>query len=199
MLTAAPERPPVAFTPSKANAETLSGAHSSRIWSPPHVLTNIALRAAELPFDDVAAAAGGAVLYPASAKARAELADGLEARRCGFMLTRLDTYNTVPAAELPAGASERAAAAGVVTFASPSAVKAWCALLRPDAARSAAVACIGETSATAAAAAGLRRIHFPDAPGVDGWVTAVQDALSGAAPRDAELLAAVAARPPKKS
>ena len=154
--------------------------------------------AAELPDDDVAVAAGGAVLYPASTKARAELADGLAARRCGFALQRLNTYDTVPAALRPAGAAERAAAAGVVTFASPSAVKAWCALLRPEAAKAAAVACIGETSATAAAAAGLRRIHFPDAPGVDGWVQAVHDALAGAAPRDEELLAAVAARPPKE-
>lgn len=145
----------------------------------------------------MAIAAAGAVLYPASSKARAELADGLAARRCGFALHRLDTYTTVPAAHLPAAAAERAADAAVVTFASPSAVKAWLALLAPEAARAAAVACIGETSATAAAAAGLRRIHFPDAPGVDGWVQAVQDALAGAAPRDAELLAALAARAPK--
>ena len=163
-----------------------------------HVIACSRSRAAELPFDDVARASGGAVLYPASSKARAELADGLAARRCGFALTRLDTYTTVPAAELPAGAAGAAAAAACVTFASPSAVKAWCALLPGDVARAPPVACIGETSATAAAAAGLRRIHFPDAPGVDGWVDAVAAALAGAPPRDDELAAAAAAKQQRK-
>jgi uroporphyrinogen-III synthase len=149
--------------------------------------------AAELPADAAAAAARGAVLYPASSKARAELAEGLAARGGVFELTRLDTYDTVPASSLPPDAAAAAAAASVVTFASPSAVKAWCALLPPAAARAPAVACIGETSATACSAAGLERIHFPDAPGVDGWVEAVADALRGAPPRDAELAAARAA------
>jgi uroporphyrinogen-III synthase len=145
----------------------------------------------------VARAAGCAVLYPASSKARAELSDGLAARgACGngcqsFVMTRLDTYTTVPATTLPPGAAAAAAAADVVTFASPSAVKAYCKLLRADGGDDGRlrIACIGETSASAASAAGLRRIHFPDAPGVDGWVEAVQAALAGAAARDEELLA----------
>ena len=38
VLSAAPERPPVAFTPSKANAETLSGALACCIASPSSLL-----------------------------------------------------------------------------------------------------------------------------------------------------------------
>jgi hypothetical protein len=211
VLSAAPERPPVSFTPSKANAETLAGTHAAQ-HTRTHTHAHARARAdadrfrfrssfassAELPCDDVARAAGCAVLYPASSKARAELADGLAARGAcggdcgGFTMTRLDTYTTVPATALPPGAAAAAAAADVVTFASPSAVKAYCKLLRRDdgdGGAAIAIACIGETSASAAGAAGLRRIHFPDAPGVDGWVEAVQAALGGAAPRDAELLA----------
>jgi uroporphyrinogen-III synthase len=153
--------------------------------------------AAELPYDDVAIAAGGAVLYPASTQARAELGDGLAARGCGFALSRLNTYSTAPAATLPPGAAAAAAAAAVVTFASPSAVKAYRALLHDAAAANSdalAFACIGETSASAAAAAGLRRVHFPDAPGVEGWAAAVEAALQGAPPRDDELAARAAAR-----
>lgn len=125
------------------------------------------------------------MLYPASALARAELQRGLAARGC-FLVTRLDTYDTVPCAALPAGAEAAAAAAAVVTFASPSAVKAWTAL-RPAGASGAAVACIGLTSARAAAAAGLRGIYYPDQPGVEGWASAVLEALRGEPARDADL------------
>ena len=103
----------------------------------------------------------------------------------------------MPAARLPPGASSAAASAACITFASPSAVKAYCALLRPlrpAGARPPAVACIGLTSARACAAAGLTRVYYPDAPGVEGWAEAVQAALRGEAPRDEELKALLAKR-----
>lgn len=161
VLTEAPEALPVAFTPSLANAVTL---------------------AAELPFDAAAAAAGGAVLYPASTQARQELASGLAARGC-WALSRMDTYSTGPAPAPTPALAAAAAAADCLTFASPSAVKAFGRLGLP----ARAVACIGETSAAACAAAGLGNIHFPDAPGVEGWAAAVAAALAGAPPRDAWL------------
>ena len=141
------------------------------------------------------------MLYPASALARAELQRGLEARG-GFELVRLNTYDTVPSSRLPEGAAAASASTACVTFASPSAVKAWCALLRPllaSGAQPPAVACIGLTSARAAAAAGLSRVYYPDAPGVEGWAEAVQAALRGDPPRDAELKAMLAQRAAAKA
>jgi len=160
----------VAFTPSVANAETL---------------------AKELPAS--VNAGGGRGLYPASTKAQAELQEGLTAR--GFAVTRLNTYDTVPATSLPPGATQLAARAAVVTFASPSAVKAWAALLQPHLppAGQPRVACIGQTSALAAVRLGLRRVHYPDAPGLDGWAQAVQQALRGEQHRDEELMLLAAA------
>ena len=159
-----------AFTPSLANAETL---------------------AAELPRD--ASGAQQSVLYPASALASRDLQRGLAAR--GFSVTRLDTYDTVPATQLPPGAREAAGRASVVAFASPSAIKAWCALLAPSLQDGGVarlrVACIGLTSARAAVRAGLRGVHYPDAPGLEGWAQAVLAAARGEAARDEELLAAL--------
>jgi uroporphyrinogen-III synthase len=83
----------------------------------------------------------------------------------------------------------RAAAAPVVTFGSPSAVKAWVALVGLEAARSKLSVCIGSTSAKACASAGLdmARVYFPDSPGVEGWVESVERACGehGLAPAEA--------------
>lgn len=38
--------------------------------------------------------------------------------------------------------------------------------------------CIGETSARACAAAGITRVVYPDAPGIEGWVESVLEALA---------------------
>lgn len=147
------------------------------------------LFAAELPLDGATRAGG--LLYPCSCRARTELQDGLAARSC--VVTRMDTYDTVPATSLPPDAKQLAAQAAVVTFASPSAIKAYVQLLLPSQAAGGGhahppVACIGHTSAAAAVRAGLRRVHYPDSPGVEGWALAVQAALRGDAPRDRELL-----------
>jgi uroporphyrinogen-III synthase len=63
----------------------------------------------------------------------------------------------------------------VVTFASPSALKVWTSRLGKDY----KVACIGETTATAAREAGWERIYYPtDKPGLDGWAASVLEALA---------------------
>ncbi|EIE21204.1 tetrapyrrole biosynthesis, uroporphyrinogen III synthase [Coccomyxa subellipsoidea C-169] len=145
---------PVAFTPSKANAEHLS---------------------AELPLEGE-----GRVLYPASAKAGAGLQEGLEAR--GFSVRRLNTYNTVPVQSLPAADVEAAKQARVVAFASPSAVKAWLACVGDQESADVAIACIGSTSARAAEKLGLKRIYYPDSPGLEGFVVSIVEALEAAEP-----------------
>ena len=92
------------FTPSKANAETLVD---------------------ELPLN-ASGAAACRVLYPASAKAAKTLQEGLAAR--GATVTRLDTYSTEKVTSVDETTLNLALTADVVTFGSPSAVKAWLAI-----------------------------------------------------------------------
>jgi uroporphyrinogen-III synthase len=140
-----------AFTPSKADAETL---------------------AAELPLS-----ANARVLYPASAKAASTLQEGLESR--GARVTRLNTYSTEKVSAVDADAMALAKAADVVTFGSPSAVRAWLALsgLAGEGVAHPLYACIGGTSARACDKVGLPGVLFPESPGVDGWERVVLDAL----------------------
>ncbi|ACO64884.1 urophorphyrin III synthase [Micromonas commoda] len=142
------------FTPSKANADTM---------------------VVELPVDE-----SSRVLYPASAKAASTLQDGLAAR--GATVTRLDTYSTENVTAVDPAVLARALAADVVTFGSPSAVKAWMALsgLDPAASDHPAYACIGGTSAKACDKIGLPGVLFPEDPGVDGWEGVVLKALEAA-------------------
>ena len=74
---------------------------------------------------------------------------GLAAR--GAEVVRLNTYSTLPVAELPPVALQQARRAEVVAFASPSAVKAWLELAG-EGARAVAAACIGAASLTLAPA-----------------------------------------------
>ena len=140
-----------AFTPSKADAATL---------------------AEELPLP-----ADARILYPASAKAASTLQEGLRSR--GARVTRLNTYSTEKVTAVDPDAM--ALAADVVTFGSPSAVKAWLALsgLADEEGRGAhpLYACIGGTSARACDKVGLPGVLFPESPGVDGWERVVLDAL----------------------
>jgi uroporphyrinogen-III synthase len=140
------------FTPSKANADTM-------------VL--------ELPVHGDSTR----VLYPASAKAASTLQDGLAAR--GANVTRLNTYSTEKVTAVGPDVLQQALAADVVTFGSPSAVKAWMALtgLDPTAEDHPAYACIGGTSAKACDTIGLPGVLFPENPGVDGWEGVVLKAL----------------------
>lgn len=162
-----------AFTPSKANADTL---------------------VEELPLQggDGGGSGGGdgdgdragkgrllRVLYPASAKAATTLEDGLAAR--GAAVTRLNTYSTEKVTSVADDLLARAVGADVVTFGSPSAVKAWVALsgLGGDAPadQHPLYACIGGTSAKACGAIGLPGVLFPQNPGLDGWEGTVLEAL----------------------
>ena len=141
-----------AFTPSKADAATLAG---------------------ELPLT----AKSARVLYPASAKAASTLQEGLRSRSA--RVTRLNTYSTEKVTAVDADAMALAKAADVVTFGSPSAVKAWLALsgLSDEKVEHPLYACIGGTSARACDEVGLPGVLFPESPGVDGWERVVLDAL----------------------
>ena len=148
----------VGFVPTKATAETLVN---------------------ELPLSDSAQNEGRdtTLLYPASAKAQDTLQHGLENR--GFVVTRLNTYDTVPASWTD-DQLRLAAAANVACFASPSAVKAWLKNTANIDTPRAIAACIGETSASACRKNEWEenKIFYPDKPGIDGWTTAVLEALS---------------------
>lgn len=84
------------------------------------------------------------VLYPASVRASRDLQDSLATS--GFTVTRLDTYNTSSVASVPPYLLEAAKEAEVVTFGSPSAVKAWVSLVGIDLASQHLSVCIGSTS-----------------------------------------------------
>ena len=149
-----PNPPDVAFVPTRATAKDL---------------------AAELPLQ----APGARVLYPASARAKTELQDGLAARGCEVV--RINTYTTV-AATLDKLTDEQAAnarAAAVACFASPSAAMAWADAFGTE---STLAACIGKTSYDACVRLGWRAddVFCPDAPGLDGFADAVEQAWARA-------------------
>mmetsp|Transcript_32056 Transcript_32056/g.60264 ORF Transcript_32056/g.60264 Transcript_32056/m.60264 type:complete len:338 (-) Transcript_32056:341-1354(-) len=130
--------------------------------------------AAELPMRGP----GERCMYAASAKAGSDVPRGLEER--GFVVERLNTYSTNAVTTVDRAVLEAASQADVVTFGSPSTVKAWIQLLG-DAAlgpNGPKAACIGKTSAVASEKAGLPNIFFPEQPGIDGWVNSVLDALN---------------------
>ena len=124
--------------------------------------------ASELPYGDEARR----VLYPASAKASDGNVRALEER--GFVVRRIDTYTT---STKKWTATQQAVVRDVTvaTFASPTTVRGWVANASLD--KSLPVACIGSTSADAALRAGFTNVHYPEAPGMKGWVEAIRDAL----------------------
>lgn len=138
----------VCFTPSKATAETL---------------------AAELEVNGP----NTSLLYPASARAKKTLQNGLEAR--GVQVTRLNTYDTVTA-NWSDEQKKSSIGVKIACFASPSSIKGW--LKNTDDNKDVIAACIGETSATACRNHGWdeRKIYYPEKPGIDGWVQAIKDA-----------------------
>ncbi|XAR61853.1 Uroporphyrinogen-III synthase [Bertholletia excelsa] len=106
------------------------------------------------------------VLYPASAKASNEIEEGLFNR--GFEVTRLNTYTTVPVHHVDQLVLNQALSAPVVAVASPSAVRAWINIISESEGWGHSVACIGETTASAAKRLGLRNVYYPTNPGVEG-------------------------------
>ncbi|XVE55938.1 hypothetical protein DITRI_Ditri03aG0197300 [Diplodiscus trichospermus] len=114
------------------------------------------------------------VLYPASVKASNEIEEGLSSR--GFEVVRLNTYRTVPVGHVNKIVLEKALSTPVVALASPSAVRAWVNLISEPDSWSNSVACIGETTASAAKKIGLRNVYFPMEPGLDGWICSILEA-----------------------
>ncbi|CAH1422124.1 unnamed protein product [Lactuca virosa] len=141
----------VAFTPSKATGKVL---------------------ASELPKQGNERCS---VLYPASAKAGHDIEEGLSKR--GFHITRLNTYTTEPVQHVDQTILQQALSASVVAVASPSAVGAWVDLLPEPQTWEGSVACIGETTASAARKLGLTNVYHPSTPGLHGWVETIFDAL----------------------
>eukprot|EP00877_Chromochloris_zofingiensis_P009438 jgi/Chrzof1/4748/Cz14g24240.t1_UROS1[v5.2] len=127
---------------------------------------------AELPHvpggDDV-------VLYPASLRASTDLQDSLTGS--GFSVKRINTYDTVPVSDVPPELLQEAMAADIITFGSPSAVKAWVSLVGLEAAQAKHSVCIGATSAKACKSAGLTKVLYPEDPGIEGWVASILQAL----------------------
>lgn len=115
------------------------------------------------------------VLYPASAKASNEIEEGLLKR--GFEVTRLNTYTTAPVNQVDQKVLNQALAAPVVAVASPSAVRAWVNLIPEFERWKNSVACIGETTASAARRLGLTNVYYPTYPGLDGWTDSILEAL----------------------
>ncbi|KAK1433515.1 hypothetical protein QVD17_10426 [Tagetes erecta] len=115
------------------------------------------------------------VLYPASAKASHDIEEGLSKR--GFYITRLNTYTTEPVQHVDQVILQQALSASVVAVASPSAIRAWVNLLPEPINWSGSIACIGETTASAAKKLGLRNIYYPSNPSLQGWVDSILDAL----------------------
>ena len=153
---------PVSFTPSKATAATLVN---------------------ELPAISKDRATIN-VLYPASAKAKKTLQKGLEARTdTSFKVTRLDTYDTVPAKWTEEQLKIAQEDIKIVCFGSPSAVQSWVEKVNEMGSKNIATkslaACIGETSAQACREMGWKEedIYYPDKPGIPGWTESVADAM----------------------
>ncbi|XP_076904594.1 uroporphyrinogen-III synthase, chloroplastic-like isoform X1 [Bidens hawaiensis] len=115
------------------------------------------------------------VLYPASAKASNDIEEGLSNR--GFIVTRLNTYTTEPVQKVDQMILQQALSASVVAVASPSAIRAWVNLLPEPDNWNGSIACIGETTASAARKLGLRNIYYPSNPSLQGWVDSILDAL----------------------
>ncbi|PWA89559.1 Tetrapyrrole biosynthesis, uroporphyrinogen III synthase [Artemisia annua] len=72
---------------------------------------------------------------------------------------------------------EQALSASVVAVASPSAIRAWVNIVAESERWGGSVACIGETTASAAKRMGLRNVYYPSSPGIQGWVDSIIDAL----------------------
>eukprot|EP00166_Cyanidium_caldarium_P005874 ctg_748.g265 len=125
--------------------------------------------ARELPVEEAAR-----VLYPASVRASNDIETGLRARRPDLPFLRINAYDTVEAPWSELEWQRARHEVDVVTFASPSAVQVWAARIGVQQ----AAACIGETSAQAASRGGFTRVYCPEAPGMDGWIGAIEQAMA---------------------
>ncbi len=111
--------------------------------------------------------AGTRVLFPAARGARTLLASELRTRRC--LVDVVTVYQTVPRTPLPAPPRF-----DVATFASPSALQALVEQLGQEVLAGRTVAVIGSTTASEAAAQGLRPV-VSRTPDVNGLVLAIAE------------------------
>lgn len=110
----------------------------------------------------------GRVLFPRAAEGRDTLPVGLRAK--GWQVDEVVAYRTVPAPPPPPEVAAALAGADVVTFASPSAVRAYLDLGLPV---PPVVACIGPVTAAAARKAGLEVAVEAAVPSAAGLVAAL--------------------------
>ncbi|CAI0465252.1 unnamed protein product [Linum tenue] len=128
------------------------------------------------------------VLYPASAKASTEIQEGLSNR--GFEVVRLNTYTTIPVDHVDPTVLKEALSVPVVAVASPSAIRTnaqlisiecnsvWLKLVSSESGHwDNSIACIGETTASAAKRLGFKNVYYPAQPGLEGWVGSIVEAL----------------------
>ncbi|CAN6465759.1 unnamed protein product [Victoria cruziana] len=127
------------------------------------------------------------VLYPASAKASNDIEEVLTNR--GFEVTRLNTYSTVPVQKVDEAILVEALSLPVVALASPSTASAWVRLISKSDSWNNSVACIGVTTALAAKKIGLKKVYYPENPGIEGWVESILEALGVHNQREKVLVA----------
>jgi len=152
------EKPPVKIaTVGKGTSKPLIAAGINIVFEPSD--STAETLAAELP-----TSLGTSVLYPSSAIAENTLSNGLESR--GFRVTRLNTYNTVPAVWTKEQ-QEMARTVDIVTIASPSAAKIW----SETAGTNYTVVAIGPTSQNAAEKIGYKQVLCPrgGSQGIEAW------------------------------
>eukprot|EP00736_Rhodelphis_marinus_P012740 Rmarinus@m.1877 len=128
------------------------------------------------------------VLYPSSARASQTIERTL--RRRGFRVTRILAYDTVAVPYDVKGCDRTAVRdawiSAVISFASPSAVKAWCDIMRAyetaehisgDVFLKRPVVALGETTREAALQAGMRNVSVAEQLTLEGWCSSIQKAL----------------------
>jgi uroporphyrinogen-III synthase len=119
--------------------------------------------------DALRATPGARVLLPRAVEGRDELLDGLQA--LGARVTAPVAYRTVPVAD--AATRLRAGGVDVLTLCSPSAVRS----VAPAVAPQTLLACLGETTASAAREAGLHVAATARRTSMASLVDAVREAL----------------------
>jgi uroporphyrinogen-III synthase len=149
-------------TVGKGTAKPLIAAGITPAFQPSEFTAEVL--AAELP-----ESLGKRVLYPSSAIAENVLQSGLEAR--GFQVTRLNTYDTVPATWTDED-FKTSKTIDIVTFASPSAIRIWTERCGSD--QIAVV--IGPTSLEAAKKCGFSKVYAPQgSKGLQAWADKIRE------------------------
>lgn len=121
---------------------------------------------------------GRKILLPRSRLGRPDMVSQLEAQ--GAHVTDIALYDTIPAQPAPEARQELTQGFDAITFTSPSTVQNFCRIV-PDwreILSSVVVACIGPTTAVAAAQQGLTNLVTADEHTAEGIVKALIDVLS---------------------